>query len=92
MSFRVIWRKRTVERLDTLTFLAYELGRDGDEIRQATAEINARLGTNPSTEGESRDGSERVLIVHPMTVIYEVFEATRVVMIYAAVYYPRYRA
>jgi len=46
----------------------------------------------PATEGESRSGNERVLIVHPLTVIYEVFEEARVVLIYAAVYHPRMSA
>jgi hypothetical protein len=30
-----------------------------------------------------------VLIVHPLSATYEVFEAEKVVLIYSAVYYPR---
>jgi hypothetical protein len=92
MSYRVVWRERIRQSVRTFTFLAYEYGRDPDVIARAVAEIDRRLTANPNAEGESRGGPERVFIVHPLTVIFEVFEATQVVLIYAAVYYPRMRA
>lgn len=91
MSFRVVWRRRVEDRLHVQQFLAYETGRDPAEIAHAATEIGRRLTADPATEGESRAGVERVLIVHPLTVFYEVFEAAGVVLIYDVVHYPRYR-
>ena len=92
VSFRVVWRQRVRRRLDVLTFLAGERGGSPDQIHLAVAEIDSRLAADPSNEGESRQGSERVLVVHPLSVTYEEFEPDRVVIIYEAVLYPRQRA
>jgi len=92
MNYRVIWRRDVVVRLHQLVFLAYELGRDAEAIDRAVDEINRRLHQNAATEGESRDGSERVVIDHPLSVTYEVFEEAGVALIYGAVVYPRMRA
>jgi hypothetical protein len=92
MSYRIIWRERILQNVHNYTFLALERGRDPDALVRAVAEINRRLTTNPHTQGESRGSPERILIVHPLTVIFEVFEEARIVLIYAAVYYPRMRA
>jgi hypothetical protein len=89
MSFRVIWRERVVDGLWQLKFLAYEMGQDADAISRAVAEIELRLALDPSAEGESRGGNERVLVVDPLSVIYEVFEAGSAVLIYNATVYPR---
>jgi hypothetical protein len=89
MSFRVIWRERVVDGLWQLKFLAYEMGQDADAISLSVSEIAHRLALNPSAEGESRSGNERVLIVEPLSVIYEVFEAVEAVFVYNATVYPR---
>jgi hypothetical protein len=52
-------------------------------LTQAVSEIERRLGTEPLTAGESRDGEERVLIVPPLAVTYEPFSRDGVVIIYA---------
>ena len=92
MNYRVVWRSRVMQRLGTLMFLALEMGRDPTPIQQAAEELDVRLAADPANEGESRDDNERVAIAHPLSVIYEVFEAERVVLIYSAVVYPRQRA
>ncbi|MGL6097512.1 MAG: hypothetical protein ACRC7O_17155, partial [Fimbriiglobus sp.] len=43
------------------------------------------LSDDPTGEGESRDGNERVLIAHPLAVWFEVFELQQTVVIYDAV-------
>lgn len=60
-------------------------------LARAAADIELRLSDQPSEEGESREGTERVLIVNPLTVTFEVFENSQTVMIYEAVYHPRQR-
>ena len=92
MSYRVVWRNRVRNKLHVLAFLARELGDYSDRITRAVDEIELRLALDPHGEGESRDATERVLIVHPLSVLYEVFEDQQVVLIYSAVYYPRMRA
>jgi hypothetical protein len=66
-----------------------ETDRDPDLLLRAADEIELRLSDSPLTEGESRSDSERVLIVHPLSVRYQVFESAQVVLIYSGVYYPR---
>ena len=74
-----------MERLDVLAFLARERGDTSDRIPRAVSEIELRLALAPLTEGESRDAGERVLVVDPLTIRYEVFEDAQVVLIYSAV-------
>jgi hypothetical protein len=88
MSYRVVIRSRVAENLDTVLFLSLENGRDVGPLRAAVREINRRLSRDPSTEGESRVENERVLIVSPLSALYEVFTEHRAVLIYSAVLYP----
>jgi hypothetical protein len=91
MNYRVVIRRAVANNINTATFLAYELGRDGAALSSAVEKILLALSDNPTEQGESRAGSERVIIVHPLTAIYEVFEAEQVVLVYSVVYYPRQR-
>lgn len=91
MNYRVAVRERVANNIATVAFLALEMGRDGPAVTSAYDEILLALSDNPSEQGESREGNERVLIVNPLTVFYEVFENPQVVLIYAAVYHPRQR-
>jgi hypothetical protein len=91
MNYRVVVRERVANNIATVTFLAFEMGRDGPAIASAYDEILLALSDNPSEQGESREGNERVIIVNPLTAFYEVFESQQVVLIYAAVYHPRQR-
>jgi hypothetical protein len=89
MSYRVYWRDRVRHDLDVFQFLARELGRPVNAIPVAIEEIDAALASNPTTTGESRGDTERVLVVPPLTVYFEVFEEQRMVLIYQFRYYPR---
>lgn len=91
MTYRVVIRDSVSKGIHLATFLAYELGRDADALSRAVADVVLALSDNPAEQGESRAGSERVIIAHPFTAVYEVFEATQVVIVYSAVYYPRQR-
>ena len=91
MNYRVVIRQSVANNIRTATFLAFELSRDGPALTRAVEEIVLALSDNPAEQGESRAGNERVIIVHPLTAIYEVFEAQQVVLVYSAVYYPRQR-
>lgn len=91
MNYRVVVRERVANNIATVTFLAFEMGRDGPAITSAYDEILLALSDTPSEQGESREGNERVIIVHPLAATYEVFESQNTVVIYSAVYYPRQR-
>lgn len=91
MNYRVVWRHRLRHGLHQVTFIAHELGRDVVALQRAIEAIELDLSDNPREQGESRAGAERVLIVNPLTVFYEVFEEQQAVLIYAAVYHPRQR-
>ena len=91
MNYRVVIRESVANNIRTATFLAFELSRDGLALSRAVEEIILTLSDNPTEQGESRANNERVIIVHPITAIYEVFEAQQVVLVYSVVYHPRQR-
>jgi hypothetical protein len=89
VTYRVVWRLKERRRLDVLAFLAHERGDFSNRIPRAIAEIELRLALEPNREGESRDNAERILIVPPISVTFEVFEESEVVLIYKAVRFNR---
>lgn len=89
MNYRVVFRRTVWNNIHTVAFIANELGRDGAALTRARDDIALALSDNPNEQGESRQGNERVIIVHPLAVTYEVFETAQVVVIYSAIYYPR---
>lgn len=88
MSYRVVWLPKADFEIRARQFLALETGRDADVISRAAAEIERRLTDDPAEQGESRAEPERVLIVDPLTVTFEVFERAQVVLIYNVVHHP----
>lgn len=92
MSYRIVWRERIWNNIYTITFITLQRGGDPAAISRAVIEIERRLTDAPADEGESRADNERVLIVHPVSVTFEVFEAQQIVLIYEAIVYPRQRA
>lgn len=81
MTYTVIWRHRLLPNLAEFYVSAREQGRDANAITAAVARIDELLQSYPETRGESRDQSERVLIVLPLVVGFEVYEEERVVYI-----------
>lgn len=91
MNYRVVWPRRLENALHDAAFYAYERGRDVVALRRAVSDIELALSDNPGELGESREGTERVLIIDPLSVRYEVFEAAQVVCIFEAIYHPGQR-
>jgi hypothetical protein len=89
MSHRVIWRNRIQNQLHTATFIILERGGDTEPLSHAVREIDRQLKSDPMRVGESREGNERLLIIHPLSVLFEVFEEEQIVLIYEAILYPR---
>jgi hypothetical protein len=89
-SFRVVWRRRLVEH-ELAEFVLAAMGRQegAASITRAMNEIDRLLATAPQTHGESREDYERILIVPPLAVDYEVYEDDRVVYVLRARYLPQ---
>jgi hypothetical protein len=66
-----------------------EQGEDMGPITRAMAEIDRLLAREPQTQGESREAFERVLIVPPLTVTFEVHEDEHVVLVLRLRYSPQ---
>ena len=88
MNFTVIWRRALLPRLAEFYVNALERGQDAAAVTRAVAEIDQRLGGRPETQGESRGEFERVLIVWPLSVSFEVHEDERVVYVLRVRYAP----
>ena len=89
MNYRVVFRRSVWNNIRTVAFIASELGRDGSALTRAADDIALALSDNPTEQGESRAGNERVIIVHPLAATYEVFESRQTAVIYSAIFYPR---
>lgn len=87
--YRVIWRRALIDLLTQIYTKVFEQGGDTEAITRAAARIDQLLANDPADQGESRDHYERVLIVGPLTVVFEVFEDERVALILKLVHHPR---
>ncbi len=77
MSYTVVGRPRQKQRLAELWMEAA----DRAVVTSAADDIDRRLRQAPYQEGESREGSFRLLIVEPLAAKYRVFEGDRIVAI-----------
>ena len=82
MTFKVHWRDHLIPLIEQFAFMELELRGNTARIDYALSEIELRLSSEPSEVGESRHGNERVYISNPITVQYEVFAESGVVLIY----------
>jgi len=81
-SFRVIWNHKALQQgIASIVLKLMEKGSAVSPINEAMLEIDVLLAKGPSECGESRGPFERVLIVLPLSVIYEVHEDERIVYI-----------
>jgi hypothetical protein len=87
--FTVIWPHWLIEG-PVAEFVArqFERGDDGGTIADAMNQVDRLLSLDPHVVGESRGEHERVVVVQPLTVSYEVHQAERVVLVLNAHYYP----
>jgi len=84
--YRVLWKRLASEvQLASFVVQAIERGEDVGAITRAVGEIDRLLESDPQERGESRDLGERILIVQPLAVTFEVFEDERVVVVLRAV-------
>lgn len=88
-EYTVIWKRSVIERTLALIVLKeMEGGRAVEQIVEAMREIDRRLSARPESEGESRNEDDRILIVAPLAVTYEVYSDERVVFVRSAQYRP----
>ncbi len=82
MTFKLHWREHLIPLIEQFAFMELELRGNTARIDYALSEIELRLSSEPADVGESRDGNERIFISNPITVQYEVFGGSSVVVIY----------
>jgi len=77
MSYTVLWVPAAEQELAAL-WLGAPNRRD---VSDSTNEIDTRLRLAPAEEGESRDFGQRILLVPPLGVTFEVFDGDRIVRV-----------
>ena len=77
MSFKVVWKPSVKQGLASIWIKAT----NRRAVTQAANKIDQCLETDPMSQGESRSGTTRILIVSPLAVAYEVDETDRVVFV-----------
>jgi hypothetical protein len=77
VKFTVIWLTSAEAELAEV-WLAAD---DRELIAQTANEIDARLAAEPETQGESRSGQRRILLVAPLGVVFETHLADRIVRV-----------
>jgi hypothetical protein len=88
--YTVIWKRSIIElTLVDVVARAMAGGEGVSAITVAMNEIERRLAVAPQTQGESRENYERVLIIPPLTVAFEVHEDERVAFVLRLHYAPR---
>ncbi|MCI0642967.1 MAG: type II toxin-antitoxin system RelE/ParE family toxin [Gemmataceae bacterium] len=88
-KFHVIWRRVLIEKqLADLVVALKNQGKSMEPVTAAMTEIDRRLSQNPEESGESRPDFERILIVPPLVVDYEVHDEERVVFVLRLRYMP----
>jgi hypothetical protein len=77
MKYTVIW-KRAAEKLLAQIWLDTN---DRTAVTQASHQIDQLLKLDPEDKGESRPNNRRILMVHPLAVIYKVEPLDRKVFV-----------
>ena len=77
MTFTVVW-SAAAERELTELWLAAE---DRSPVADAAYEIDQRLRVNPEQKGESRDFGQRIILLAPLGVTFEVLLDDRLVRV-----------
>ncbi len=76
MRFRVVCPKLVAADLDAWAFIEAETGTGSERICQAVNEALERLAFSADEIGESRGEDERILIIDPISFIFQVFPAS----------------
>ncbi|HLJ12790.1 MAG TPA: type II toxin-antitoxin system RelE/ParE family toxin [Planctomycetaceae bacterium] len=83
MKFTVVWKPRAETQLAKI----WTETDDRSSITKAANEIDARLRASPETFGESRSAKDRIAIVRPLSVVYQVHEQDRLVVVLSIKYF-----
>jgi hypothetical protein len=78
--YRLLWARVAVDFLAAAWVDADSAQRQA--ITAAAHEIDRLLRRDPANQGESREGTERVMFVPPLGVSYEIDESHRVVRVF----------
>ena len=83
MTYRVIWRQHLIDQIAQtyLDMLDSEDVVSASRLAAAIPRVWEQLSRNPSDQGESREGYERVTFVGPITVTYEVVHDEMTVLV-----------
>lgn len=87
MRFRVVWPRHALAAL-AQAYTAAATGGHGAAVATSMAQIEQLLAVNPQHVGESRGNGDRIFILWPLVVEYEVFGDDKVVVVLDARYHP----
>ena len=85
MTYDVLWSDEALAKLDAI----WRPADDKEGVEHLAIRANLELGHEPCTKGESRDGESRVLFKLPLVVWFEVYEATKQVIVLHIRFAPR---
>lgn len=78
MNYTVEWVPVALSDLADL----WNLAPDRAAVAAAANDMDARLARDPLSQGESREGDMRILVVQPLAVLFEVDTANRHVRVF----------
>jgi hypothetical protein len=84
MRYTVLWKPSASRRLAEIWVAAP----DRAAVSAAANAIDSRLQLEPRTQGEGRSGVDRILIVSPLAVVFEVHDEDRLVYVLSVRYLP----
>jgi hypothetical protein len=88
-AYQIIWKRVVIERkLAQLVATLSEQGESVEPITEAMARFDQLLSVNPTDRGESRGEFERVLVVPPLCITFEVHQEERIVYVLGLRYAP----
>lgn len=80
MTYTVVWTARAERHLLQLWVNAVDRG----AVQRAADEVDRLLRLSPSSQGESREGDFRMMLIAPLGVKFRVIEAGRIVRVVRA--------
>lgn len=77
MTFTLVWKRRALNQLAEIWLKSDQR----ENISTAASELERLLRHDPETQGESRQGNDRVIVVGPLVVLFEVQGDDRMIRI-----------
>lgn len=85
MNYTVVWLYAAQDMLETVWLAAA----DRNAVTAASDRIDRQLAADPLDAGESRDGTDRLVIDRPLQVLCRVFAAERRVEVFSVAAFGR---